>query len=51
MREKVLLKKEEKPKLSNEDRAILEDFYRDDMKDLQNLLNRKLPWPGINRGS
>lgn len=47
LREKLLLKKEEKPKLPNEDREILEDFYIKDLQDLQRLLKRKLPWPWI----
>ncbi len=50
VRQKVLLKKEEKPKLADEDRAILEDFYREDAENLQVLLKRKLPWPWISQG-
>ena len=50
LRAKVLLKKEEKPKLSSEERAILEDFYSQDSLELEELLQRKLPWPWISHG-
>ena len=50
LRKKLLLKKEKKPELSNEDRTLLEDFYRKDVHALQKLLQRNLPWPWINPG-
>jgi len=44
IRGKILLKKEPKPKLSGEDRLILQDFYKNDIIDIQVLLKRSLPW-------
>jgi len=41
---KIVTKKEKKPKLSNEDRCFLEKFYKEDVKNLEILLGRKLPW-------
>lgn len=39
-----LNKKIPKPKLSADDRSILENFYREDVRKLQQLLNRSLSW-------
>jgi len=52
MRDKIALKKEEKPKLQQEDRLILESFFQDDVLKLQEMLGRELPWniPTSNRG-
>ncbi len=50
LRAKLLLKKEERPKLADEDKAILEDFYSQDAPELEELLQRKLPWPWISHG-
>jgi len=44
LKDKILLKKAEKPKMDNKDRELLINFYRNDVEKLQNLLNRKLPW-------
>ena len=44
VRGKILIKKDEKPKLSKEDRLVLENFYRNDINELKNLIKTKLPW-------
>ena len=44
IKDKILLKKAEKPKMDEKDQELLVNFYRDDVENLQNLLNRKLPW-------
>jgi len=44
LKEKIIVKREIKPELSREDRLSLETFYRNDTKNLQILLKRKLPW-------
>jgi len=44
LKQDILLKREKKPILVKEDRLILEDFYREDVKKLQILLNREFPW-------
>jgi len=44
LKEKLILKKEEKPELEKEDRYALESFYLNDVKELQSLLKRKIPW-------
>ena len=49
LRQKVLLKKESKPKLSDEDRTMLENFYKNDVKNLKNLLKIEFPWDWINK--
>jgi len=49
LRQKVLLKKESKPKLSDEDRVMLENFYKNDVKNLKNLLKIEFPWDWINK--
>jgi len=48
LKENILLKKEAKPELSKDDKLLLENFYRNDMKDLETLLKTKLPWEWIN---
>lgn len=37
-------KKTEKEPISNQDKKLLEDLYRDDVKNLERLLERALPW-------
>jgi len=44
MREKILRKKGEKPKLDHKDREILIKLYYDDVQKLENLIGRNLPW-------
>jgi len=44
MRDKIALKKEEKPKLQDEDRLILESFFQDNVLKLKEMLGRDLPW-------
>ena len=49
IKENIIYKKEKKPKIPDEDRLILQNFYRDDARDLQALLNRKLPWDWVDK--
>ena len=51
VREKFLLKKETKPTISKEDQQILEQFYKNDVKELKILLKRNLPWEWIKKFS
>lgn len=44
LRQNLLLKRDKKPDLTSRDRRILEDFYRGDIKKLEGLLMRRLPW-------
>jgi len=44
LKEKLLTKKIPKPKMDEKDREFLIDFYREDVKKLQSLLGRTLPW-------
>ena len=48
LRDKIVLKKQSKPKISKEVRHTLENFYVEDVKKLEKLLIRKLPWSWIN---
>lgn len=45
---KVLGKKSEKPELSDEIKTKLEEIYHDDIKKLELLLRRSLPWTKLN---
>jgi len=40
----IFTKKTPKPKIPLDDRKFLEEFYRDDVKNLQKILGRSLPW-------
>jgi len=42
--QKVVEKESAKPKMSIEDRIFLEEQYRNDVKELQVVLGRELPW-------
>lgn len=42
---KIFSKKTEKSPLSDDDKKFLEDIYRQDVKKLQQILSRNLPWP------
>jgi len=44
---KILFKKQTKPKMSQEDRKTLTDFYRNDVNKVQALLGRNLLWPNF----
>ena len=44
LKEKFLTNKSEKPKMEKEDRNFLIEYYKDDVKKLEDLLGRKLPW-------
>jgi len=43
LKEKLLMNTD-KPQMMNEDRKMLEDFYKEDVKELKNILGRDLPW-------
>jgi len=43
-RDKILLKQETKPKMDEEDRKALVNFYKEDVEKLQNILGQRLPW-------
>jgi len=47
LKEKFLIKKQSKPIMEQQDREFLTNFYRDDVKKLQTMLGRKLPWPNF----
>jgi len=47
LRDKFLLKKQPKPKIREEDIEVLVKFYYNDVKKLQTILGRKLPWPNF----
>jgi len=49
VREDVLLKKGIKPKMDQVDRSLLENFYIQNVKSLQILLKRKVPWDWANK--
>jgi len=49
LKDAILVKNEKKPDLEKEDRLILENYYFDDVKKLQNLLKRRLPWGWIEK--
>jgi len=44
IREKILTRKKPKPKMEQKDRSFLINYYKDDVKKLEDLLGRKLPW-------
>jgi len=44
LREKVLTKKIVKPEILNSDKNFLEQFYEEDLKTLEKILNKKLDW-------
>jgi len=44
IREKILVAKKPKPKMDTLDRDTLVKFYEEDVKNLETLLGRKLPW-------
>ena len=46
---KIFRKRSKKPPLSNSDKKFVEDIYREDVKKLENILGRNLPWPLLDR--
>jgi hypothetical protein len=44
-REKVLLKKARKPPMPEAARTFLAEFYRDEVRKLEEIIGRALPWP------
>lgn len=49
VRKNFLLKKVPKPQMNQEDKLFLQNFFRDDVRKLENLLKRKFPWPNFQR--
>ena len=47
VKDDLIHKKQPKPKMKQEDRDLMLKFYRDDVKKLQSILGRKLPWPNF----
>ncbi len=46
--DKFLLKEVEKPKIGKIEHDYLKNIYKDEVKKLESLLKRKLPWPDFN---
>ena len=46
---KIFKKRSEKPPLSSSDKKFVEDIYREDVKKLEKILGRDLPWPLLER--
>jgi len=44
LRENILFKKSSKPEMLLKDRKILQNFYFDDVKNLELIIGKKLPW-------
>ena len=44
IRDKLLMKTQPKPEMDPKEREFLKKLYYDDVKNLQTLLGRKLPW-------
>jgi len=44
VREKILFKYPQKPKINEKDRKILVDYYNNDVNKLEKILGKKLPW-------
>jgi len=47
IKQNLLIKRDKKPLLLDKDRLVLEKFFREDVKNLQILLKRKIPWEWI----
>ena len=47
LRDNLILKKQPKPKMDEEDRKVLVKFYFNDVIELKSMLGRKLPWPNF----
>lgn len=47
LKDKILLA-EKKPTMSKEDKEILKNFFSNDVKELEKIFGRKLPWPNFN---
>jgi len=48
IREKILFKSASKPKMQENDRRTLVNYYQEDVKKLEEILGRKLPWKNFN---
>jgi len=51
LREKIILKEQSKPKLDSNDKEVLFNYYKDDVKKVENLLGRKLPWNNFKKNN
>jgi hypothetical protein len=47
LRENIILKKQTKPKMKDKERGLLIDYYREDVKEVQSILKRPIPWPNF----
>ncbi len=47
LKESIIMKKEKKPEITKEDSLILENYFRNDVIKLQNLLKKQFPWSWI----
>jgi len=47
LKHKFLFKRGSKPKMKKVDLELLVNFYHDEVKKLENILGRKLPWPNF----
>jgi hypothetical protein len=47
LKERLLLKREAPPAMADEARAVLTDLYREDVTQLETILDRPLPWRGF----
>ena len=44
LKEKILTTRPGKPKMDSNDKEVLFNYYKDDVKKVEDLLGRKLPW-------
>jgi len=49
LKEKFFLKRQKKPELESKDKANLIKFYQEDVKKLESVLGRKLPWKNFQK--
>jgi len=47
LKEKLIFTKKDKPKMDKESRTKLIEYYSKDVKILETVLERKLPWPNF----
>lgn len=47
VKDKVLLKPAKKPKMTEEDRNLLKNYYKNDVEKLKTFLRREIPWPNF----
>lgn len=49
LKEKLIVKKASKPKMREEDRNTLINFFKEDVEKIQILLNKELPWSNFSK--